>query len=633
MAPWVSRWFFSAVIEGVQEVLVHARLRPAALSRRRGRRSAARRDRHQVADQAGRRPAGRRTSRCADKHRSSRCTSCGCRWSRSGRPSRACAVSWSTTSRSGGRRPSILLDLGHRRIAFFGDDLEETHGFPCASDRHRGYDLTLREAGIEPDPDLVQRTGFSIDGGEAAVHRVFGPTASAELPTAIFAVSDEVAMGVLYAARDTGLEGAEGPVRRRCRRSRLRVPVRPDDGHPAGPGSGPDRGPAAPGAGRARRPRVRRRWSSVSATLVRRRSPPDPDLAQRRLRVGAAPGGRRSLPSSGRKSNGQKVSRLRSGSRAEPLAPAEVAVPPLSAERGGRWPCPPRRFCGNTQPRIAVGSRGRERPPCPSPLRRPTQRCSIAPRRAASPTRRSTSRRRSPSTPPSRGFAEAGSDGILQASTGGAEFASGTSGEGHGDRRGRAGRVHQGRRRQVRHHGRAAHRPLPEGQARHLRQAADRDLHRARQGRRPAAVPVAHVGRLRGTAGREPEDRRGTAGADQGGEHHPRDRGRRRRRRGGRGRRRDQRQALHLAGRLHRDPGRAGPAGEQLLHRRGDLRQRARRLQAGRGQAAAGGAQGRARTRWSPSSACRPARSRSRWCSTAGPARRRRRSPRRCPTA
>ena len=67
-----------------------------------------------------------------------------------------------------------LLDLGHRRIAFFGDDVDEMHGFTAAIDRHRGYDLTLRAAGIEPDPALVQRTGFSMDGGEAAVHRVFG---------------------------------------------------------------------------------------------------------------------------------------------------------------------------------------------------------------------------------------------------------------------------------------------------------------------------------------------------------------------------------------------------------------------------------------------------------------------------
>ncbi len=72
----------------------------------------------------------------------------------------------------------------------------------------------------------------------------------------------------------------------------------------------------------------------------------------------------------------------------------------------------------------------------------------------------------------------------------------------------------------------------------------------------------------------------------------PRDRGRRGRWRRGRRRRRDQRQALHhRRGRPahHRGarPGREGP-----LHHRADLRQRARRVQAGLGEAASRGAQG-----------------------------------------
>ena len=86
--------------------------------------------------------------------------------------------------------------------------------------------------------------------------------------------------------------------------------------------------------------------------------------------------------------------------------------------------------------------------------------------------------------------------------------------EGHGRRRGRAGRVRARRRGQVPDHRRAAHRPLPEGQARHLRAPAAGDLGQKRvaEGQQPA-VPVAHVGRLGGADRREPRDRQGTAEA------------------------------------------------------------------------------------------------------------------------
>src|SRR6476646_5557565 len=71
----------------------------------------------------------------------------------------------------GQRAAQHLIDLGHRRIAFFGDEDGEAMGFPVAVDRHRGYDMTLRAAGIEPDPALVYSSGFTINGGEAALHR------------------------------------------------------------------------------------------------------------------------------------------------------------------------------------------------------------------------------------------------------------------------------------------------------------------------------------------------------------------------------------------------------------------------------------------------------------------------------
>ena len=82
-------------------------------------------------------------------------------------------------------------------------------------------------------------------------------------------------------------------------------------------------------------------------------------------------------------------------------------------------------------------------------------------------------------------------------------------GQEHG---GRLGRVRGVRRRggeELPGQHRAAHRPLPQGQARRVRPpAARRSRSSGSKGGPGPAVPVAHVGRLRRTAGGEPADRR-----------------------------------------------------------------------------------------------------------------------------
>jgi len=204
IAPWVSRWFFSAVIEGAQEILAQQGydllLYPLGVG-------AGRRDGGLDTRSLNKRVDGLLALNVplADPSLVSL------------RDLRIPVVTVGTAVEGmsgvlvdnvevGRQATQHLLDLGHRRIAFFGDDLEHLHGFTAAADRHRGYDLTLRDEGIEPDPTLVQRTGFSLDGGEAAFHRLFALTEDRQPPTAIFAVSDEVAMGVLYAARGHGLD-------------------------------------------------------------------------------------------------------------------------------------------------------------------------------------------------------------------------------------------------------------------------------------------------------------------------------------------------------------------------------------------------------------------------------------------
>ena len=87
-----------------------------------------------------------------------------------------------------------------------------------------------------------------------------------------------------------------------------------------------------------------------------------------------------------------------------------------------------------------------------------------------------------------QGFAEAESDGIIQVSTGGAEYLVRPDRQGHGHRRGRVRRVRHRGRQEVPGQHRAAHRPLPEGQARRVRPAAAGHLQGA--GRPAARTPL-----------------------------------------------------------------------------------------------------------------------------------------------
>ena len=225
------------------------------------------------------------------------------------------------------------------------------------------------------------------------------------------------------------------------------------------------------------------------------------------------------------------------------------------------------------------------------------------------------------------GFAEAGSDGIIQVSTGGAEYLSGPTVKdmvtGSVAFAAYAAEVAKKYPVNIALHTDHCPKDKLDGFVRPLLAISVERV----QERPGPAVPVAHVGRLRRTAGGEPGDRPGAARPGRRGPDRPRGRDRRRRRRGGRRRGRLGRQALqhprgragHRRGARHR---REGP-----LPDRADLRQRARRLQARQRQAAPGDpAEGPGRS--SPrSSACPTAPSRSTWSSTAAPARRPRRSP------
>ncbi|MFI6740676.1 LacI family DNA-binding transcriptional regulator [Nonomuraea sp. NPDC050451] len=95
-----------------------------------------------------------------------------------------------------------LLDLGHRRIAYLGG----IAGAASNQARMHGYRAAMEAAGMPVPAEYVRASGFCYPDGET------GGAALLDLrlpPTAIFAVSDESALGAIQAARARGLRVPE----------------------------------------------------------------------------------------------------------------------------------------------------------------------------------------------------------------------------------------------------------------------------------------------------------------------------------------------------------------------------------------------------------------------------------------
>jgi LacI family transcriptional regulator len=92
-----------------------------------------------------------------------------------------------------------LISLGHERIAMIGGPREML----CTQARIDGYRAALERAGIEIDRRLIRYGDFHHEGGFRASQEFLGLE---DRPTAIFAGSDEQAMGAYEAARQSGLQ-------------------------------------------------------------------------------------------------------------------------------------------------------------------------------------------------------------------------------------------------------------------------------------------------------------------------------------------------------------------------------------------------------------------------------------------
>lgn len=94
-----------------------------------------------------------------------------------------------------------LINLGHSRIGVI-NGAPIVSPYTAENDRYRGYEQAMVGAGLPIDPMLESYGYFTIAGGEQAMTALL---TQKDPPSAVFAMSDEMAFGAMKALRAHGL--------------------------------------------------------------------------------------------------------------------------------------------------------------------------------------------------------------------------------------------------------------------------------------------------------------------------------------------------------------------------------------------------------------------------------------------
>ncbi|MDE0546089.1 LacI family DNA-binding transcriptional regulator [Microbacterium sp. C7(2022)] len=198
--PYLNRWFFAEVLEGIQTALLERGLdltlydaEPGTDGRRRIFDDFLARKRFDGLIAVGLEP---------DDHEVERLVAMG-------RPVVSVVGAGSETSsvaiddeHAARRATEHLLELGHRRIAFVGGEPDH-HWAQVDRSRLRGFHTAMEDAGCA-DEAIHIRSEVTIPGGYAAAVDALGD--SRDRPTAILGTCDEVAIGAIIAARRLGVQ-------------------------------------------------------------------------------------------------------------------------------------------------------------------------------------------------------------------------------------------------------------------------------------------------------------------------------------------------------------------------------------------------------------------------------------------
>ena len=104
--------------------------------------------------------------------------------------------------RTARRATEHLIELGHTKLVHIGGDQEKQLDFEVHSNRLKGFRQALDGAGLGHSDDFFA-DDFDIAGGYRSAMKAL--TDSGSRPTAIVAGSDEIAIGVMTAAREQGI--------------------------------------------------------------------------------------------------------------------------------------------------------------------------------------------------------------------------------------------------------------------------------------------------------------------------------------------------------------------------------------------------------------------------------------------
>jgi DNA-binding LacI/PurR family transcriptional regulator len=197
--PHISRWFFAAMLEGLESALYEADL--DVLLYHVG--DAA--DRHDFFERL---PARRKVDAVVvvafpvSEAEQRRLGLMGVSIVAAGGQSAAYPYVCIDDEVAGRRAMDHLIFLGHRRIAMIAAVDPDQPGWPAVSGRSQAYYAALSDAGITADASLVTTVDWGGLEGAAAMSQLLSLR---EPPTAVYAHSDEVALGAIRTLRRAGL--------------------------------------------------------------------------------------------------------------------------------------------------------------------------------------------------------------------------------------------------------------------------------------------------------------------------------------------------------------------------------------------------------------------------------------------